>query len=99
MDLKDRKLKIAEFINSVDNDLEYELIVTNMGGADNNPLLNEGQCVNISKACKNSVNTQNCRNSGISCEGSSNSLLCITTEPPPGSNIACGTVNSTCTKP
>lgn len=92
MDLKDRKLKIAEFINSVDNGLSSQLIVTNLGGTATRTMRNVSGCINLSKSCNTSINESNCRNVDNNCNDSTNVLTCTTIDPPlPGTNPYCGT--------
>lgn len=96
--MKERKLRIAEFIDSLDKGINSELVITQIGGSVK-PGENTGNCRNRSMACVGTTNTGQCKNSKDMCTGSINGNAC-TNIIDPGIDIfnpfdICGGLNST----
>lgn len=87
--MKNRKLKIAEFIDSIEDGQDSSLM-TIQGGSADVAIENSGDCKNKSDVCPGSHNKGACVNSKNKCSGTQNDAGCTNLIPDPDSLQMCG---------
>ncbi len=87
--MKERKLRIAEFIDSIQDDKAQNSYL--IGGSPVTPYAatNSPNCTNSSKSCIDATNDKRCTNIGNNCGDAKNIGICISKEPEQFVNIIC----------
>lgn len=85
--MKERKLKIAEFVESIEGSELKSVLLTSTGAEASAPSYNTGGCSNGDSGCSGSTNTGNCQNVTGMCGGSHNGASCNNNVKDPGTQI------------
>mgnify|MGYP006886387333 CR=1 FL=1 len=73
--MKNRKLKIAEFIDSIEDGQDSTLLSLATGGS-MDASTNSKTCLNSTLTCKGATNSVGCKNALTMCDDSTNSESC-----------------------